>query len=75
METITMESNEYTIKKLNEGIDRSWDTMIYGDKEKGIKPGNIFVYGTIVGQREVKDNRIMLREKLKKEKGEELGEE
>lgn len=75
MGKITIESNEKTLDALKVGIDRSWQTMFYGDKEKGIKPGNIFVYGTIAGQREVAMDRLLLREKLLKEQGEELGSE
>ena len=72
MEKITIEKNEKTLEKLKDGYDRAWQTMFYGDKEKGIKPGNIFVYGAIVGQREVAMDRLLLRKKLQDEQGIEL---
>ena len=71
MEKIGVKENELAIKKLHEGIDRSWDLFIYGDKEHGIKPGRVEVYGAIAGMREVGKQRVKLRETLENEKEEE----
>ena len=64
---ITSEQNERALNALQKGYNKSWDLFLYGDKEKGIKPGRIETYGTIVGQREVAKNRLKLREQLKGE--------
>lgn len=56
--------NLRAINKLEEGLNTSWDLFLYGykspdgDKRKDIKPGDIRTYGTIVGQREVRQARI-----------------
>lgn len=64
MDTITFEENERTLEALQNGYDRMSDLFIYGDKERGIKPGNIQVYGKKVGIREVAKERQALREKM-----------
>lgn len=64
MKEITYKENEKTIKGLQKGMQSSWDLFLYGNKEKNIKPGNIYVYGTIAGQREVLKDRQRLHEEL-----------
>ncbi len=56
--------NERSISALRGGLDRSWDLFLYGDKKSNTKPGNIQVYGTIAGQREVLRERLKKREEL-----------
>jgi len=57
-----MSDNDRAIKKLKEGLNTSWDIFLYGDKASNTKPGNIYVYGTIAGQREVIKERIKAKE-------------
>lgn len=57
-----MSDNDRAIKKLKEGLNTSWDIFLYGDKTSNTKPGNIYVYGTIAGQREVIKERIKARD-------------
>ena len=64
MERINEYNNKKTIKKLNDGLNKSWDLFLYGDKASGTKPGNIQVYGTIAGQREVLKQREFLQEQF-----------
>lgn len=64
MERITEYNNKKTINSLKKGLNTSWDIFLYGDKESGTKPGNIQVYGTIAGQREVLKDRLNLQEKF-----------
>lgn len=64
MENITESQNNKAISKLNEGLNTSWDLFLYGDKESGTKPGNLKVYGTIAGQREVLNGRLKLKQEL-----------
>ncbi len=54
--------NEKAIKKLHEGLDRTWDLFLYGDKESGIKPGRVETYGCIMGQREVLKQRRKMQQ-------------
>lgn len=72
MENISSTENQKTIEKLKKGLGRSYDLFLYGDKASGTKPGNIKVYGTIAGQREVLRNRIMLQRQLDDEENFEL---
>ena len=67
MENINEQNNERTIKNLQKGLNTSWDIFIYGDKESGTKPGNVKVYGTIAGQREVLAERQELQKQFKEE--------
>ena len=64
MEFLTSTENQKTIEKLQKGLGKSYDLFIYGNKEAGIKPGNIQVYGTIAGQREVLRGRKKLQKQL-----------
>ena len=64
MENINEHDNEKAIKKLQKGIDTSWDIFLYGDKASGTKPGNVKVYGTIAGQREVLKDRQNLQKRF-----------
>jgi len=61
---ITEKQNDVAISNLKKGLDSSWDTFLYGNKEYNIKPGNIRVYGTIAGQREVLKNRMAIKEQF-----------
>ncbi|MBQ3048152.1 MAG: hypothetical protein IJD48_03970 [Clostridia bacterium] len=54
--------NQKALEALQEGYDKCWDIFLYGDKESGTKPGNIYVYGAIVGQREVAKARMKTME-------------
>lgn len=72
MENISSTENQKTIEKLKKGLGKSYDLFLYGDKASGTKPGNIQVYGTIAGQREVLRNRRMLQRQLEDEKDLEL---
>lgn len=65
--TINENQNEKSIKALKKGLDTSWDLFLYGDKTSNTKPGNIRVYGTIAGQREVLKERKALRAELSSE--------
>ena len=67
---MTEKENEKAIKALEKGLPRAWDLFLYGDREKGIKPGRIETYGTIVGMREVRKNRLSLREELARQQEE-----
>lgn len=64
MERINEYNNKKAIKELKKGLDTSWDLFLYGDKASGTKPGNIQVYGTIAGQREVLRSRLNMQEKF-----------
>lgn len=64
MTNITERENNNAIKKLEEGLNTSFDIFLYGDKKSGTKPGNIFVYGTIAGQREVLQERLKLQKEI-----------
>ena len=64
MEFLTSTENQKTIEKLQKGLGKSYDLFLYGNKEVGIKPGNIQVYGTIAGQREVLRSRKKLQKQL-----------
>jgi len=64
MKEITYNQNEKTLEALQNGYNTSWDIFLYGDKKSGTKPGNIYVYGTIAGQKEVAKSRLTMREKL-----------
>lgn len=61
---ISENENEKSIKALKKGLDTSWDLFLYGDKASNTKPGDIRVYGTIAGQREVLKGRMKLRAEL-----------
>lgn len=63
MEFISKSDNEKAIKALKKGQDISWNIFWYGDKESGTRPGDINVYKTIAGQKEV----LKGREELKKQ--------
>lgn len=65
MTNITERENNNAIEKLKKGLNTSFDIFLYGDKESGTKPGNISVYGTIAGQREVLKRRLKLQEEIK----------
>lgn len=67
MEFLSSSENQNTIEKLQKGLGKSYDLFIYGDKKAGIKPGNIRVYGTIAGQREVLRSRKKLQAQLLEE--------
>lgn len=67
MENINEFSNEKTIKSLQKGLNKSWDIFLYGDKSSGTKPGNVKVYGTIAGQREVLKERQNLQKQFQEE--------
>ena len=67
MDNINEHDNQRAIKKLQKGIDTSWDLFFYGDKDSNTKPGNMQVYGTIVGQREVLEGRKRLQEQFDNE--------
>lgn len=67
MENISSTENQKTMEKLKKGLGRSYDLFLYGDKESGTKPGNIQVYGTIAGQREVLRERRNLQRRLEDE--------
>ena len=67
MENINEYNNERAIKSLKKGLNTSWDIFLYGDKESGTKPGNVKVYGTIAGQREVSENRKELQKQFQEE--------
>ena len=58
----TYNQNQKTLEALQEGYNKCWDIFLYGDKESGTKPGNIYVYGAIVGQREVAKSRMKAME-------------
>lgn len=64
MERINEYNNKKAINNLKKGLDTSWDIFLYGDKASGTKPGNIQVYGTIAGQREVLKERVAMQEKF-----------
>ena len=64
MTNITERENNNAIKKLKEGLNTSFDIFLYGDKKSGTKPGNPFVYGAIVGLREVLEERIKLQKEI-----------
>lgn len=64
MTNITERENNNAIKKLKAGLNTSFDIFLYGDKESGTKPGNISVYGTIAGQREVLEERLKLQKEI-----------
>ena len=64
MTNITERENNNAIKKLKEGLNNSFDIFLYGDKKSGTKPGNILVYGTIAGLREVLEERIKLQKEI-----------
>ena len=64
MERINEYNNKKAINNLKKGLDTSWDIFLYGDKASGTKPGNIQVYGTIAGQREVLKERVVMQEKF-----------
>lgn len=70
MGNISSTENQKTMKKLKEGLGRSYDLFLYGDKESGTKPGNIQVYGTIAGQREVLRERRNLQRQLEEDERE-----
>ena len=72
MERINESQNLKTIKKLNQGLDRSWDLFLYGDKQSNTKPGNLQVYGTIVGQREVLNQRLKLQKEFEEQNNQSL---
>lgn len=61
---ITEKQNQKTIEGLYDGLNSSWELFIYGDKKSGVKPGNVQVYGSIVGQREVIARREDLQQVL-----------
>ncbi len=67
MENISSTENQKTMEKLKKGLGRSYDLFLYGDKASGTKPGNIQVYGTIVGQREILRERRNLQRRLEDE--------
>ena len=67
MENINEYNNTKAIKNLQKGLDKSWDIFLYGDKSSGTKPGNIKVYGTIAGQREVLEKRRRLQMQFQEE--------
>ena len=67
MENINERNNEQAIKNLQKGLDTSWDIFLYGDKASNTKPGNVKVYGTIAGQREVLQGRRQLQKQFKEE--------
>ena len=67
MENINEYNNAKTIKNLQKGLDKSWDIFLYGDKASKTKPGNVKVYGTIAGQREVLENRQNLQKQFQEE--------
>ena len=67
MENINERDNEKAIKKLQKGLDKSWDIFLYGDKASNTKPGNVKVYGTIAGQREVLKGRQNLQKQFMEE--------
>lgn len=67
---ISSTENQKTINKLKQGISRSYDLFIYGDKKAGIKPGNIYTYGAIRGQRQVLAERKQLQKQLLEEENE-----
>ena len=64
MEFLSSRGNEKTIKELEKGLGVSWDLFLYGDKKSGTKPGNLQVYGTIAGQREVLKRRKAMQKEL-----------
>ena len=64
MKEITFKENEKTLETLQKGYDKMSNIFLYGDKASGTKPGNIQVYGKMVGIREVARERLALREKL-----------
>ena len=67
MENINEINNKKAIKNLQKGLDKSWDIFLYGDKQSGTKPGNVQVYGTIAGQREVLEERNKLQKQFMEE--------
>ena len=67
MEFLTSTENQKTIEKLQKGLGKSFDLFLYGDKKSGTKPGNIQVYGSIAGQREVLRSRKKLQAQLLEE--------
>ena len=67
MENINEYNNAKAIKNLQKGLDKSWDIFLYGDKASNTKPGNVKVYGTIAGQREVLENRQNLQKQFQEE--------
>ena len=58
-----VEQNQKTLEALQDGYDKCWDLFLYGDKQSGTKPGNIFVYEKIAGIREVAKARMQTAEK------------
>ena len=78
MTNITERENNNAIEKLKEGLNTSFDIFLYGDKKsgtkpggketkpggKGTKPGNVFVYGAIVGLREVLEERLKRQKEM-----------
>ena len=67
MENINEYNNAKAIKNLQKGLDKSWDIFLYGDKDSNTKPGNVKVYGTIAGQREVLQQRRELQKQFQEE--------
>jgi len=72
MEFLTSSENQKTIRELQKGLGKSYDLFLYGDKNSGTKPGNLKVYGTIAGQKEVLRNRMKLQKQLEEEEQNQL---
>lgn len=72
MEFLTSSENQKAIKELRKGLGKSYDLFLYGDKNSGTKPGNLSVYGTIAGQKEVLKNRLKLQKQLEEEEQNQL---
>lgn len=59
---ITTQQNEKAIRKLKNGISRSYDIFMNG--AQGIRPGDIRTYGAICGQKQVLAERLKLQKEL-----------
>lgn len=51
-----------TLEGLQKAYNNYWDIFLHGDRASGTKPGDIRVYGAIVGTREVAKDRMKAME-------------
>ena len=60
--SIGEKDNERAIRATEVGLNRAWDIFLYGSD--GIRPGSVEAYGAISGLREVRKERLKIREEL-----------